>query len=67
MITRYLLGLILQSFFVDREEKKSSHDLNREIIIFCVQRDACGTKFCICSEIYESETQEVQVDGSLHL
>lgn len=62
-----LTWLNIAKFFVDREEKMSSHDLNREMVIFCIQRDACGTKFCIFLEIYESETRDVQVDGSLHL
>ena len=35
------------------------------VVIFCVQRIACRTKLCIFLEIYESETREVQIDGSL--
>lgn len=31
--------------FVDREEKTSRHDLNGEMIIFCILRDACGLNF----------------------
>lgn len=62
-----LTCLNIAKFFVDREQKTSSHDLNREIIMFCILRDACGTKFCVYSEIYESKGQDAQVNGSLHL
>ena len=41
-----LLTLIrILKFFIKREEKSSSHDRNREKVIFCVQWETSGTKF----------------------
>ena len=35
------------------------------IVIVCIQGDHAGVNLCIFLEIYASETQDAQVDGSL--
>lgn len=62
-----LTWLNIAKFFVDREEKTSSHDLHRENDKFLHPKGRMRTKFCIFLEIYESEMRDAQVDGSLHL
>ena len=55
------------NFFINRKEKSWSHDYYREKIIFCIQGDVTGNKFVhLLENLWVwSETQDVQVDGSL--
>ena len=48
-------------------EEKTSYDCNQNFLVSIL--DACGTKLIlyILPEIYESETWDMQVDGSLIL
>jgi len=62
-----LLTLIrIFNFFINREEKSSSHDCNREKVIFLVSNGVhLGLNLCLFQEHFESDMGDVQVDGSL--